>query len=84
MKRRRRKIKITLKPLTTAWGYAYDKEREIELDSRMDDQTMLSTAPHEVLHILFPWLEEYAVNEAGDEIGDVLYRLGFRRTDEGE
>ena len=82
--RRKRKIKVILKPLTQAWGYAYDKEREIELDSRMDDRTMLSTASHEVLHIIFPWLEEFAVDEAGEEIADVLHRLGFRREPDEE
>ena len=80
---RRKKIKLVLKPLSDAWGYAYDKEREIELDSRMDDELMLSTAAHEVLHVVFPFLTEAAVDEAGDEIGDVLFRLGFRRTEEG-
>lgn len=82
--RRRKKIKVVLKPLTMAWGYAYDKAREIELDERMDDPTMLATAAHEVLHIVFPFLTEEAVDEAGREIGEVLYGLNFRRIEKGE
>ena len=84
MGRRRKKIKVVLKPLSQAWGYAYDTDREIELDERMDDSTMLSTAAHEVLHIVFPFLTENAVDEAGIEIGDVLFRLGFRRIEKDE
>lgn len=81
---RRKKIKIVLKPLSGIWGRAYQDHREIELDSRMDDFVMLSTASHEVLHILFPWMTEAAVDNAGEEIADVLFRLKFRRTDSEE
>jgi hypothetical protein len=81
---RRKKIKIILKPLTGIWGCAYQDHNEIELDERMDDRTMLSTAPHEVLHILFPWLTEAAVDDAGEEIADLLWRLGFRRLEHGD
>ena len=80
----KRKIKIILRPLARAWGYANDAARTIELDSRMDDLTMLSTAAHEVLHIVYPFLTEEAVTEGGDEIGLVLHRLGFRRADHGD
>lgn len=84
MARRKRSIKIELKPLPKDWGQAYEDARVITLDPRMDDHTMLQIAPHEVLHILFPWMTEEAVNEAGIEIGDVLYRLGYRRTEKGD
>lgn len=80
----KRKIRIKLKPMSKAWGQAYDAERVVELDPRMDDHTMLQIAPHEVLHLLFPWISEESINEAGIDIGDVLWRLGFRRVDSPE
>lgn len=78
---KRRKIKIALKPLAYAWGYADAQARVIELDHRMDDRTMLGIAAHEVIHIECPFLTEEWVNQLGEQIGDVLYRLGFRRAD---
>ena len=81
---RRKKIKVVLKLLSKAWGYAYADKRVIELDSRMDDKTMLDAASHEVIHCHFPWMMEQPVNACGEDIADVLWRLGFRRIEKGE
>lgn len=87
MKRRRAKVKQPIaydwKSSASVWGMAFPDERRIELDPRMDDRTLLEIAPHEVIHVIAPFLDEEAVTEIGRHIGDVLHRLGFRRH-EGE
>lgn len=62
-----------------AWGYAYIDEHRIELDPRMTDEKLLEVAAHEVAHIILPQLDEATVTLLGRHVGDVLYRLNFRR-----
>ena len=81
---RLRPIKIEWKRLPTAWGYAYPDEHRIELDSRMHDKLMLEIASHEVAHIVAPYLDEAAIDLIGRHIGEVLFRIGFRRTEKGD
>lgn len=65
-----------------AWGYADHSKRTIYLDRRMDDRALLNTAGHEVAHVCFPFLDEAATVEFGNQLEDVLHRLGFRRTED--
>lgn len=81
---RLRPIKIEWKHLRKVWGYAYPKEHRIELDTRLGDKLLLDIAAHEVAHIVAPYLDEEAVDLLGRHIGNVLYRLNFRRVDQGE
>jgi hypothetical protein len=67
-----------------AWGYADAAKRTIELDRRLDDQTMLEIAVHETAHICLPVLDEAAVETLGKQAADVLWRLGFRRAHDGD
>lgn len=78
-RRRFRPIKIDWKRSAVAWGYAYIDEHRIELDPRMTDEKLLEVAAHEVAHIILPHLDEATVTLLGKHVGDVLYRLSFRR-----
>lgn len=45
----------------------------------MTDEKLLEVAAHEVVHIILPQLDEATVTLLGRHVGDVLYRLSFRR-----
>ena len=77
-------IKIEMKALAKAWGYAYPDERKIQLDPRMNDKTLLDIATHETLHVVLPVLDEEAVDLAARHVANVLTRLGFRRFPEDD
>lgn len=64
------------------WGLAYPHQNRIEVDPDLDDRTMLDISLHEALHVLFPDLCEESVNNAGISLSDLLWRLGYRRTEE--
>ena len=81
---RQKPIKIEYGKFPRHWGWAYPDEWRIQIDSRMDDRTALSKAPHESLHVLFPWMGEDYVDWGGDHIGSVLWRMGFRRSHEDD
>lgn len=78
-RRKFRPIQIDWKRSSVAWGYAYIDEHRIELDPRMTDEKLLEVAAHEVAHIILPQLDEATITLLGRHIGDVLYRLSFRR-----
>lgn len=78
-RRRFKPIEIGWKRSAIAWGYAYIDEHRIELDPRMTDEKLLEVAAHEVAHIILPELDEATITLLGRQIGDVLYRLSFRR-----
>lgn len=78
-RRRFRPIQIDWKRSAVAWGYAFIDEHRIELDPRMTDEKLLEVAAHEVAHIILPHLDEATVTLLGKHVGDVLYRLSFRR-----
>lgn len=83
-RKRLRPIKIVWKRLKDVWGYASTDQHLIELDERMGDKLLLEIAAHEVAHVVAPYLDEEAIDLLGRHIGDVLYRLKFRRADHGE
>ena len=83
-RKRLRPIKIEWKRLVQAWGYAYPDEHRIELDQRMGDKLLLEIASHEAAHVAAPYLDEAAIDLIGRHVGDVLFRLGFRRTEKGD
>lgn len=59
-------------------------EFRIELDPDLEDKTEMDIALHEGMHVLFPYLPEDVVNDAGKMLADLLWRLGYRRKDEDE
>ena len=81
---RLRKIKIDFVLLTDAWGKAYAAEHRIELHKTMDDRLLLEIAAHEVAHVICDYLDEEAIALLGRHIGEVIHRLGFRRTEKGD
>jgi hypothetical protein len=78
-----RKIRIARKRNPGCWGLAFPGEWRIELDDRLHDKTLLDIATHEVAHVVIPDLDESAVDRLGKHVADVLWRLGFRREDDG-
>ena len=75
------KIRIIIRKLgkEKAVGQAYQGENLIELDPRQDNKEFLSTAIHEVVHILYPDLTEKQVIHAEKVLTDVIWRLNYRR-----
>lgn len=74
-----RRIRFKRKRNRGAWGLAYVNEYRIEIDPDLEPRTEMDIAIHEGLHVLFPYLPEDAVDEAGKTLADLLWRLGFRR-----
>ncbi len=81
---RLRKIKVDFILLSDAWGKAYADEHRIELHKTMDDRLLLEVAAHEVAHVICPYLDEEPITQLGRHIGDMIWRLGFRRTEKGD
>lgn len=77
-----RRIRFTHKRNRNCWGKAYCDEWRIEIDPELEDRTHMDIALHEGLHILFPYLPEDVVNNAGITLADLLWRLGYRREQE--
>ncbi len=78
-----RKVRFSFKRNHGCWGLAFPKEYRIELDPHLSDQTLLDIAIHETAHVVVPDLDEEAVDRLGRACADVLWRLGFRREEEG-
>lgn len=78
-----RKIRIARKRNPRVWGLAFPDEWRIELDPELHDKTLIDIATHEVAHVVIPDLDESAVDRLGKHVADVLWRLGFRREDDG-
>ena len=76
-----RRIRYKRKRNRGAWGMAYPIEYRIEIDPVLEPRTEMDIALHEGLHVLFPYLPEEAVDDAGKTLADLLWRLGFRRDD---
>jgi len=79
-----RRIFYKLRRNRGCWGKAWPDERRVEIDPELDQKTMLDIGLHEGLHVLFPYLPEDQVNDAGTSLADLLWRLGYRRKDEDE
>lgn len=60
-------------------GVCVHDERMIQLVSVQSDKTFLDVAIHESLHAVFPWMQEWSVNQTGTEIADLLWKLGYRK-----
>jgi len=60
-------------------GYYEPDEPAIYIRETLKDRATLETAIHETLHHLFPKLSESRVENYGVIIGDVLWKLKYRR-----
>ena len=74
-----KRIKVVWKKLPKEWGLADHTKNTVWLDPRMDDKTLLEIAAHEVAHVVFPVLDEAAVDLFGKHMADVYTRIGFAR-----
>jgi hypothetical protein len=72
-------IKVIRKKLK-ARGYCYTNPAKIEIDSRLTDLEELDTLIHEFTHHIQPYLDEEVVEKIGNEMGEFLYKQGYRKT----
>jgi len=67
-------------------GLAHCGEETIEIDPRLrphgGSKGMLGTHIHETIHILSPEMKEKEVVEWEDTITEVLWKAGYRRTEQ--
>jgi len=75
------KIKIKIRDLSKekCVGLAWMEDNLIEIDPKQTEKEFLLTAIHEVFHLLFPKFGEKKVISLEKRMGDVLWRLGYRR-----
>jgi hypothetical protein len=76
-------IKVIRKKLSKDRGYWYPKkvrEPYIEIDSRLKGQEELEIFIHEFTHHIQPYLDEEVVEKIGNEMGEFLYKQGYRKT----
>ena len=81
-KRSERRIRYRHRRNKGCWGKAFYESWTIDIDPRLAGQTHLDIAIHEGLHCLFPQIDEAVINAAGTTLADLLWRLGYRRTNE--
>lgn len=74
-----RRIRFAHKRNRGCWGKAYLNTYRIEIDPDLDEKTEMDIALHEGLHLLFPYMSEDDVNEAGKALADLLWRIGYRK-----
>jgi hypothetical protein len=60
-------------------GMAYDDPFKIEIDMRLRGEEQLEVLVHELLHVMYPHLDEQAVLEGGQWIAKQMYLFGIRR-----
>ena len=77
-------IEIVFTNLRRYYGWAKAETRTIWIDPRLGDRKTLEIACHETLHVEFPFVDEINVKRAGKSMGDVLWRMGFRRMEKGD
>jgi hypothetical protein len=80
---KKKTIKILFKKLgrEKAAGLAYKEDRVIYIDPGQRGFTLLDTIIHEIIHCQQPDLSEEAVSEFATEMADLLWKSGFRWTD---
>lgn len=76
-----KKIKIEYKPRLkyNAWGLAYKDERRVEIKQSLEPFDKFETEIHELQHIIYPYLEEDAVDKGSRTLAEHLWELGYRK-----
>ena len=64
-----------------AHGFAYPSLRKIEIDERLKGKKLLEILTHEVSHLILPNDTEEKIQELSIAITNVLWKEGYRRTD---
>ena len=62
-----------------AWGWAYKDENRIEIKRGLSEVDELDTTIHELIHIVYPFLDEDWVERKSTIIAQHLYELGWRK-----
>ena len=57
------------------------KGKSIKIDNTLKDFDKLETIVHESLHAVFWDLDEYAVQDAAEDLAKLLWKLGYREID---
>ena len=73
--KRPRRIKIIWEEMPRDWGAADDTLNTIWLDPRMDDESLLVVAAHEVAHIVFTFIDEETISLFDRQLSDVFTRI---------
>ena len=61
------------------WGYCVKADHEIHLEKRIPARLAAEVIVHEHLHVAFPDATEHRVNTIARNIGNVLWKQGFRK-----
>jgi hypothetical protein len=76
-------VKVTERKLRRchAVGRAWADSMAVEVDPRQEPQARLNTVIHEVIHCIFPNMEEEEVDRVATVISDTLWQDRYRRVD---
>ncbi len=81
----KRKTKVEYKRFRSYWGKAIIRQPNergnhiIQLSTKIEGKLHLEVLIHEKLHIMFPDLEEYKIEELGKDMCEVIWSEGYRR-----
>lgn len=64
-----------------AMGLAHHDARLVELDPTQRGFDLLDSAIHEITHLQYPDLSEEVVTANATEMADLLWKIGFRWSD---
>lgn len=62
------------------WGWCIYRDRIIKIAKGLAEADELNTVIHEATHAFFPDLREEVVEQFGDDVANVLIRLGWRKS----
>jgi len=63
-------------------GYVKHDKQIVAISTGVEGCDRLETVIHEALHAAFPWMREWIILAAAEEIARLLWRLGYRNIDE--
>lgn len=72
------KVKPDGKRNGTPFGTCNKQTGTIIIDPRQNEDEMMDTIIHEVLHFTYPFLEEDAIHKGGSAISSMLWKMGYR------
>lgn len=73
------KVKFKNRLPDDCWGLAFKDENRIEIKNGLDPFDEMDTTIHELLHIVYPFLEEVYVEKYSTILAKELWKLGYRR-----
>lgn len=73
------KVKFKNRLPDDVWGLAFKDEHRIEIKNGLDPFDEFDTTIHELLHIVYPFLEEVYVEKYSTILAKELWKLGYRR-----